>query len=168
MDVAERRVAVDEVDALQADLELPAVDGERVLRPPGIELLFVEPRLHVVEGRIGLVHVAGRIARVDGGHLQHVVAAALRLLREGAVALETLHPHAQEKQVLVQQRGGEFAIRLPPFERHPVAPVGREEIEPVLEAVLVEKPRLAIDELHEVGIGGDFDRGHGALTSSSS
>src|SRR4029077_16189354 len=55
--------------------------------------------------------------------------------------------------VLVHQRGGEARVGLAPFQRHPVVAVVGEQIEPFLEAVLVDQPRLVEDEADEILVG---------------
>ena len=85
------------------------------------------------------------------------MAAAPRLLREGAVALEPLDPDGEQHLVLVHQRGGEPRIGLAPLQRHPVDAVLGEQIEPFVEPVLVDQPRLADDEIDQLLVG---RRGH--------
>ena len=87
------------------------------------------------------------------------MAAARRLLRERAHALEALHPQPEHEEVLVEQRGHEDRVRLPRLERHPVVAVRGEEIEPFVEPTLVEEGSLVVDEVDEVVAGGD---GHAA------
>ena len=99
----------------------------------------------------------GLVALVDLRRLQHVMAAALRLLREGAVALQPLDPDGEQQLVLVHQRRGEPRIGLAPFQRHPVDAVLGEQVEPFVEPVLVDQPRLADDEVDQVLVG---RRGH--------
>ena len=67
-----------------------------------------------------------------------------------ARALEALHPEAEHEHVLVEEGGHEPRIGLTGLERHPVAPVRREELEPFVEPALVEEARLVVDEVHEV------------------
>jgi hypothetical protein len=96
------------------------------------------------------------VVRLDLRRLQHVMAAALRLLAEGAIALEPLDPDLQQQLVLVHQRGRQPRIGLPPFERHPVKAVLGEQIEPFLETMLVDQPGFADDEIDQILVGGRF------------
>jgi hypothetical protein len=59
----------------------------------------------------------------------------------------------QQQLVLVHQRRREPRIGLAPFQRHPVVAVVGEQIEPFLEAVLVDQPRLVHDEADQVLVG---------------
>ena len=60
----------------------------------------------------------------------------------------------QQELVLVHQRGGEARIGLAPFDGHPVVAVLGEEVEPVVEALLVEQARLAQHEIDQLLVGG--------------
>ena len=59
----------------------------------------------------------------------------------------------QQQLVLVHQRGRQPRIGLAPFERHPVAAVVGEQIEPFLEPVLVDQPGLVHDEADQILVG---------------
>ena len=83
------------------------------------------------------------------------MAAALRLLAEGARALEPFDPDREQQLVLVHQRAGQPRIGLIPFERHPVEGVVGVHIEPFVETLLIDQPRLANDEVDQFLIGGD-------------
>ena len=102
---------------------------------------------------------AASLRLVDLRRLQHVMAAALGLLRKGAVALQPLDADLEQQLVLVHQRRRQPRIGLAPFERHPVKAVLGEQVEPFLEALLVDQPRLANDEIDQLLVGG---RGHGS------
>jgi hypothetical protein len=78
------------------------------------------------------------------------MAAALRLLAEGPRALEPLDPDREQQLVAGQPR-----IGLIPFQRHPVEGVVGVHIEPFVETLLVDQPRLAHDEVDQFLIGGD-------------
>ena len=93
------------------------------------------------------------VALLDLRRLHDVVAAALGLLREGAIALEPLDADLQQHLVFVHQRRGEARIGLAPFERHPVEAVLGEQVEPFLEAVLIDQPGLADDEIDQLLVG---------------
>ena len=53
----------------------------------------------------------------------------------------------------------EAAIALPPFERHPVAAILREQCQPFLKTQLVQQARLADDKVDEIMVGWEC---HGA------
>ena len=90
------------------------------------------------------------------------MAAALGFLRKGPVALEPLDADGQQQLVLVHQRGGQPRIGLAPLQRHPIDAVVGEQIEPFLQPVLVDQPRLVDDEIDELLIG---RRAHGTPPS---
>src|SRR5581483_9246025 len=119
-------------------------------RPGRVELLVVIARLDVVHRRPGDVFVCRLVALVDLRRLQHMMAATLRLLREGAVSFEALDTNGKEQFIFVHQRRGEPRISLAPFERHPVDAVVVKQIEPFIEAVLIDQARLADHEVDQL------------------
>ena len=139
---------------LRAIPERPVHRLELVARPARVELLLVEAGLDVVEGGRGRETPLPRLERLDARALEQVMAAARRLLRERARALEPLHPEPEHEEVLVEERGHEVRVRLARLERHPVVTVRGEEGEPFVEPARVEQERLVVDELDEVAAGG--------------
>jgi septum formation topological specificity factor MinE len=87
-----------------------------------------------------------------------VVASTSGLLRERAIALEPLDADLQQQLVLVHQRGGKSRIGLLPFQRHPIMTVISEQVEPFLEALLIDQTRLADNKLDQIVVA---RRGHG-------
>ncbi len=90
-------------------------------------------------------------ARIDLRRLQHVMAAALRLLAKGSLAPLSRSTRIRRQQlVLVHQpeqvSRGSVSI---PFQRHPVEGVVGIHIEPFVETLLVDQPRLADDEVDQ-------------------
>src|SRR5690242_5667346 len=63
LDIAERRVEIDEIDALELDLEAIADLDKIVRRPPRKALQHVAARLGVDVGRARLEHPGDRVAR---------------------------------------------------------------------------------------------------------
>src|SRR5438132_13093141 len=92
LDVAEGSIAIDQVDALDLDLQLAVLDAQMMRDPGRIERLLVQASLDIMYRGPGAVAVGRGIARIDLRRLQHVMAAALRLLAVGSRALEPLDP----------------------------------------------------------------------------
>ena len=93
---------------------------------------------------------------VDEGAVQNVVAAGLRLLREGALALEALDAQFSHEGVFMQQRGDVFGVFLIVVERHPVEAVMGPQIEPFVEPAIVQHAGFFIDEVDQVFAGGSL------------
>jgi hypothetical protein len=70
-----------------------------------VELQLVALRFGVVERCAHHVAVGFRIELLDHRHLQQMVAAARRLLREGARALQALDAQVAQQLVFVEMRG---------------------------------------------------------------
>src|SRR6478736_5652685 len=77
LDVAERRIAIDEIDTFELDLEIAVDHRQRMRRPRRIEILPVETGLDVVHRRPGHVLVCRVVALLDLWRLQQMMAAAL-------------------------------------------------------------------------------------------
>ena len=78
-----------------------------------------------------------------------MMAAALRLLAEGALARQSFDPHFEQQHILVHQGGLEEGVLLLPLKRHPVAPFPVKQVKPCLPLHRVEKLRLPIDEIRD-------------------
>src|SRR4051812_23387958 len=110
LDVTESRVAIDDVDALQLDLQLTFHGCQRVGSPGRVDLLLVVTRFDIVHGCPSDVFVINVVTLVDLRRLQKMTATAPWLLRESTVALETLDADGQQKLVPVHQRRGQLWI----------------------------------------------------------
>src|SRR5215831_17406916 len=150
LDVPESRVAIDEIDALEFDPQLAVNDSQCVGRPGGVKLLVVVPGFDVVHRSPGHEFVVGFISLVDLWRLQDVMAPALGLLRIRPLTLEPLDPDGEQQLVLVHQRGRQLWIGLAPLQRHPIDAVIGEQIEPFVQPMLVDQPRLVDDKIDKL------------------
>src|SRR4029079_19502244 len=88
LDAAQRSIAIDEVDALQPDLESVADLGEMVRCPGGVERLLVGSAFDIMQRSPGHVAPLLVVALVDPRRLQHVVATTFRALAISGLALQ--------------------------------------------------------------------------------
>src|SRR6185369_4807002 len=100
LDVAKRRVEIDEIDALELDLEAITDLDDVMRRPPRVALQHVAARLGVDVGSPRLEHAGRGVAQDDPRGLEQMMAAALRLLAEGALAGQALDPHLEQQEIL--------------------------------------------------------------------
>src|SRR5262249_8102203 len=68
-------------------------------------------------------------------------------------------------QILVHQRRLQLRIGLLPFRRHPVVPVGGEQLQPLVVAQFVEQPGLAINEVGQIVSNDGADCVHSAASA---
>src|SRR5262249_31635038 len=88
LDAAQCSIAIDEIDALEPDLDRIVDHGQVMRRPRRIERLLVGAAFDIVQRRPGDVALLAVVALVDLRQLQHVMAAALRTLAVGRPALQ--------------------------------------------------------------------------------
>src|SRR5690349_9681342 len=65
--------------------------------------------------------------------------------------LQAVDAHAQQQFVLVEERCMVISVRLVAGERHPVVRIIGKELVPLLEALIVDEPRLFVYELRQRG-----------------
>src|SRR5687767_10681963 len=134
-----------------------------------VALRFLAARLGVDERCAR--EVAG-VRLFDLRSLQYMQAAALWLLRIGGRQLQALDAQLEEQLVLIGERVVGEGIALARRQGHPVVGVIGEKLVPLIEALLIEKPRLLIYEADDVRLEGVRGRlfspvphGHGAMNS---
>ena len=131
-----------------------AEHGDELDQLVSLSLDAVKSAVTELEGAVRGVDARRVVTRLHRRHLQQVVAAAGRLLREGARPAQALHPDLQQQLVLVHQRGVQTCIRLPGRQWHPIDAVLGKELQPLLVAALVDQPRLAQHEVDEFAVAG--------------
>src|SRR6185436_14748217 len=95
-------IGLQQIDPLEPDAPRAAGFHEAVKTAAGQQQLALAARFDVDERRAQLA--ARAVVERDGGGLQHVLAAARRMLRVRARALQPLDAQLQQQQVFVGQR----------------------------------------------------------------
>ena len=116
----------------------------RLLDQRAVEPLLLVAELHQLESR-GDLHLARSLFGHDVADLVH--RPRERLARMRARMARLLHAQLEQGAVVVDDRGGLERLALVLFQRNPVGGVVGEELEPRLELLRVEQPRLVIQEL---------------------
>src|ERR1700729_1076139 len=155
-DAVERRVAIDEVDALPGDHDAGAGPHQAVQRGAAEDALLLAPVFDHQEFR---AHGAGIRRRLfDGDVGDDAARAGARLLRIHARACKPAHAGFEETPVVVDQRDGFEAVGLTGLARYPVPGLGREHSEPFAEIAVIERPRLAQQSERAAPAGGPLPR----------
>src|ERR1700722_11113429 len=142
----QRGVAIEELHLLHRDREPIVDDLQMVPGDAGKYLLFVLPALEIHERGPHDGDTRRRAAVLYAGRLEHVLARARLRLRIGARIAQPLDPQLQQQFILEHQRIlGEPAL-LSTHQRYPVARVLGEQFVPFVESLLIDEPRLQVNE----------------------
>src|SRR5688572_2064894 len=149
---------IQQVDALERDQPDIAAPHQAVPRDTGEHQLLLAARFDVDEGRVQLTLPCNEIGLHDARLLQHVLAAARRVLRMRFRALQALDTQLEQQLVFVCKRVvlRVFCLRIA-LQRNPVAAFVGEQREPFVEAARVDQRGFVLDEIDQIAFGGGVD-----------
>src|SRR5690606_12895524 len=159
LDIAERRVAIEQIHPFQTDLQSVVLAHQGVGIPTHIDILVVATRFRVVEGATHGVFAFLLVHAFHSGLLEQMMAAALGLLGESATACQTLHTDTQQELVLVHQGRMQTGVLLIVHQRHPVVAILGEQVEPLLVALFIQQAGFRIHKIYK-GLTADFAHGY--------